>query len=107
MSPRRSRRSQTLPLLILVGIAAVLWYQGKIPGVPQPSTVIPQLKNLATDLPNLKGINTLIPDIPQIGTLLPEGTPAPAPTSSASSQGIGKRTKTSHCVAANGLPDPA
>ena len=74
MSPRRSRRSQTLPLLILIGIAAVLWYQGKIPGVPRPEAVIPQIKSLATDIPSLKGINTLIPSIPGIGTLIPEGT---------------------------------
>lgn len=94
-----------MPLLILVGIAAVLWYQGKIPGIPRPEAVIPKIKGLTTDFPDLKGINTLIPDIPQ--TFLPEGTPAPITTSSASNQGIGKRTKTSRCVAANGLPDPA
>lgn len=74
MSPRRSRSSQTLPVLILIAILAAIWYQGKIPGIPGPETVIPQIKGLARDIPGLKGINTLIPSVPGIGTLIPEGT---------------------------------
>ncbi len=82
MSPRRSRGSRISPALVLIGLAAVLWYLGKIPGVPQPASAIPQLKNLVTDIPDLKGISTLVPDIPGIGALIPGGTTA-APAAAA------------------------
>jgi hypothetical protein len=89
MSRRRSRRTQGGCLVLLIAIVAVLWYLGKIPGVPAPGNSLPQLQNL----------ETFIPNVPGIGSLTGETT-TPAPV-------FGKQTRTSGCVSHNALPDSA
>ena len=99
MSPRRrrSRRgSQSLGYLVLIAVLGLLWYQGKIPGIPQPDVVLPKLKSAATFIPDAQTIRTFIPHVQ-----------SPVPTFAESGTGIGERTKSSNCVAANAMPDPA
>lgn len=98
MSRRRKRSQQTLVLWILVILFVVLWYQGKITGLPRPETVIPQIKQIATFFP--RDLNTFV-------QALPGGTSAPTTSPPKSSQGIGQRTKASNCVSANAMPDRA
>ncbi len=86
MSPRGSRRSGLASYLVLIGVLALAWYLGKIPGLPGPETVIPKIKNLGTSIPSLEAARTLVPDVPVIGTFLPDekATPGiPPPASSA------------------------
>lgn len=65
MSPRRRRRSsQNATIAILIAIAALVWYQGLIPGLPKPETVIPKVRMLATYIPGMEEVRTLIPDVP-------------------------------------------
>ena len=100
MSPRRRYRrgSQSLGYLVLIAVIGLAWYQGKIPGLPNPGAV----------LPKLKGISTFVPDARSIGTFFPQVSPLnQSPTFTGSGTGIGQRTKTSGCVSANALPDPA
>lgn len=98
MSPRRrSRRgSQSAGYLVLLAVIMLVWYQGKIPGLPKPEVVLPKLKSVATFVPNANWISTFVPQLQ-----------SPAPTFSGSDTDIGQRTKFSGCVSANALPDPA
>ena len=99
MSPRRRRYrrgSQTLGYLVLLAVLALVWYQGKIPGIPQPDVVLPKLKNVVTFIPDAQTIGTFIPQVQ-----------SPEPTLAGSGAGIGQRTKSSNCVAANAMPDSA
>lgn len=100
MSPRRRRKSQTLWFLILIALLIMLWYAGKIPGVPGPSTVIPQLRGVLTSVPNSDEFIKMLPNVFQPATSTPI-------VSSGSNEGIGQRTKASNCVSSNALPDPA
>lgn len=85
MPRHRRRRDQSLAWVILLVIVVVLWYMGKIPGLPPFTTVVPNLKDLGTVI------------APAISVV----TPAP----SISAQPLGRRTKTSGCVASDALPD--
>src|SRR5512138_949132 len=99
MSPRRRRfrrGSQSAGYLVLLAVLGLAWYQGKIPGLPGPEVVLPKLKNVATFVPNANWISTFVPQAQK-----------PSPTFSGSGTGIGQRTKSSGCVSANALPDPA
>ncbi len=82
MSRRRRRRSQSLGVLALVAIVGVLWYAGKIPGVPQPVTVMPQLKGVLTAIPDSKEISTLLPSLPNVGQPAPVTEESPSASSS-------------------------
>ena len=80
MSPRRSRRSQTSGYFVLIVIALVLWYMGKIPGVPGPETVMPKLKDLTTFVPDINDVKTLVPNLPVVGITNTPGTFASVPS---------------------------
>ena len=98
MSPRRRYRrgSQTMGYLVLIAVLGLVWYQGKIPGLPKPGVVLPKLKGISTFVPDIKSIGTLVPHIQN-----------PSPTFTDSGTEIGQRTKSSNCVSTNALPDPA
>jgi hypothetical protein len=83
MSPRRSRRSNLLSYLVLIGVALFVWYQKPIPGIPRPDTVLPKLKSAATNIPYINQVGTLMPSVPVVGTYLPQATPAPLGTPAA------------------------
>ena len=109
MSPRRRRfrrGSQSLGYLILIAVLGLIWYQGKIPGLPKPEGVFSKLKSVATFVPNIKGVSTFVPGVNWIGTFIPQ-VQTPSPISTNSSAGISQRTKSSGCVSANALPDQA
>jgi hypothetical protein len=109
MSPRRRRYrqgSQSLGYLILIAVLGLVWYQGKIPGLPKPEAVFPKFKSVATLVPNIKGVSTFVPDVKWIGTFIPQAQ-TPSAVSTSSSAGIGQRTKSSGCVSTNALPDSA
>jgi hypothetical protein len=109
MSPRRRRSrqgSQIWGYLILIAVLGLVWYQGKIPGLPKPEALLPKFKSVATLVPNIKGVSTFVPDVKWIGTFIPQAQ-TPSAVSTSSSAGIGQRTKSSGCVSANALPDQA
>jgi hypothetical protein len=109
MSPRRRRYrqgSQSLGYLILIAVLGLVWYQGKIPGLPKPAVVLPKFKSVATLVPNIKGVSTFVPDVKWIGTFIPQAQ-TPSAVSAGPSAGIGQRTKSSGCVSTNALPDSA
>jgi phosphatidylserine/phosphatidylglycerophosphate/cardiolipin synthase-like enzyme len=62
-------------IAILIAIVGLAWYQGKIPGLPKPETVLPAIKGLATYVPDVEAVRTLIPEIP-VGTA---SEPSPQP----------------------------
>jgi len=70
-----------LGYLVLLVVAGLVWYQGKIPGVPKPESVIPTLKGLSTYIPDGEAVRTLIPNI--TGGTPSADTSQPAPASSA------------------------
>ncbi len=81
MSPRRRRSSQTLSIAVVIGLLILLWYEGKLPGLPKPQTVAPTLQSLSKYVPNGEAIRTLIPNIPGESSSAPR-TPQSAPASS-------------------------
>ncbi len=77
MPASRRRRSTNLGGVLFVAIVLVLWYLGKLPGVPAPTSATPtQTRSVATAAPGN------------------------------STQPLGQRTKTSGCVSQNALADP-
>ena len=92
MSPRRRRRSgsQNLTLIIVIAIVVFAWYQGGIPGLPRPETVVPTIRSLATYIPDAETIQTLIPNIP-VGTAIsnpPDASPSSQPPFESTPTGV-------------------
>ncbi len=86
--PRRGqRRTMNLGGLLFVLIVIILWLLGQIPGLPPLSSLVPTAK--------------------AVGTLVASNSNGLGAATGTAPQGIGQRTKTSGCVSANGLPDPA
>lgn len=90
------RRSQNPGALILIAAILVLWYLGKIPGVPPLAAVLPQVDTIRTEIP---AATELFP-------LVSQGTPVASPAALATWEPIKRRSKTSGCISANALPDP-
>ncbi len=77
MPASRRRRNTNLGGVLFVAIVLVLWYLGKLPGVPGPTAVTPTpTRSVATSAPGN------------------------------STQPLGQRTKTSGCISQNVLADP-
>ena len=96
---RRYRNSgNVLLVLLLLIIIVVAWFQGRIPGVPRPNIVIPQIRGVSKAVPN-------IPEIVENVTLSAPITPVSSTAEAA--DGLGARTKTSNCVVSSSLPDRA
>src|ERR1043166_2244217 len=96
---RRYRNSgNVLLVLILLIIIVVAWFQGRIPGVPRPDIVFPQIRGVSKAVPN-------IPEIVENVTLSAPITPISSTAEAA--EGVGARTKTSNCVVSGSLPDRA
>ncbi len=75
--------------LVLVLILLVLWYLGKIPGLPAFNTILPQIQSL-----------------PTLMVVSPQPAPSAIPLATGAVQPLGQRTKTSGCTSRNALPDP-
>lgn len=107
------RRSSILPLVALLIIAVILLLlnsSGRNITVNLPHIDLPSLPNVTipiTGLPNIAIPTAQIPLTLEPGTLIPEvgigGTAIPQTGAPA----VGKRTKTSGCVAQGALPDSA
>lgn len=96
---RRSRNSgNTLLVLLLLIIIVVAWFQGRIPGLPRPDIVFPQIRGVSKAVPN-------IPEIVENVTLSAPITPVSSTAESA--EGLGVRSKTANCVVSGSLPDRA
>src|SRR6266581_3949632 len=84
-------------VLLLLIILVVAWFQGKIPGLPRPNIVLPQIR----------GVSKAVPNIPEIVENVTLSAPITPVSSTAEVVGVGVRTKTSNCVTSASLPDRA
>jgi hypothetical protein len=107
----KSRRSSGLGYLALIVIAVLvlLWVAGVIrvqlsPEVnvpPEVQTPVAQIPDIVTPLAQIPRALATLAATPSAAELTPAAAPALAP------HPLAPRTKTSGCVAQNGLPDPA